>query len=177
MPAGGEWRPHPPPRPAPGSGSAGDGRGRRRSQKRHRPMFHSGAKDLTPGRGPATETAPGGDGGPAAGAHRRLPTLQQNALRKIFDRHEFTAEEVARLGQRRLQRAEGIGRKGLLTIVAWLREQGYELLAEVPNARAREAGSSSKDLKKIQKAMRVLRTHGYEVLPAGKPDGGDDRRP
>lgn len=46
----------------------------------------------------------------AGGAGCPLPTLQRNALRKIFDRHEFSPEEVALFGYRRLQQAEGIGR-------------------------------------------------------------------
>ena len=36
-----------------------------------------------------------------------LPTLQRNALRKIFDRPEFSPAEVAELGYRRLQQADG----------------------------------------------------------------------
>src|SRR5574343_1003742 len=56
-----------------------------------------------------------------------LPTLQRNALRKIFDRHDFTPEEVAMLGYRRLQQAEGIGNKGLAAITEWLQRYGFDL--------------------------------------------------
>lgn len=109
---------------------------------------------------------------PAPGG--RLPTLQQNALRRIFLRHDFTPEEVARLGQRRLQRAEGIGRKGLATIVEWLREQGYELAADPPLPRGQPAAAPT-ELRKLEKAIRVLKTHGYAVLRVGRPeDGGED---
>jgi GNAT superfamily N-acetyltransferase len=111
----------------------------------------------------------------AAAPGRRLPTLQQNALRKIFDRPDFSPEEVARLGHRRLQRAEGIGRKGLQAIVEWLREQGYELQCEPPAQPSRNSASVSRDQKKLEKAMRILKTHGYAVLRVGNPDdGGED---
>src|SRR5574343_1241124 len=63
----------------------------------------------------------------AAEAMSLLPTLQRNALRKIFDRPDFLPEEVAALGYKRLQQAEGIGNKGLAAITAWLKGYGFEL--------------------------------------------------
>lgn len=44
--------------------------------------------------------------------HHQLPTMQRNALSRIFDRPDFTPGEVAGLGRQRLARAEGIGLKG-----------------------------------------------------------------
>lgn len=90
-----------------------------------------------------------------------LPTLQRNALRKIFERPNFTPEEVARLGYRRLQQAEGLGRKGLENIVAWLGSYGYELTLPVNAAPASD--SLSLKPKKLESALRVLRTNGYVV--------------
>ena len=67
----------------------------------------------------------------------QLPTLQRNALRKIFDRPEFTPLEVAALGYRRLQQAEGIGQKGLQAITLWLQRHGLELAQPEPVAGVR----------------------------------------
>jgi hypothetical protein len=96
----------------------------------------------------------------------QLPTLQRNALRKIFDRHEFTPEEVALLGYRRLQQAEGIGNKGLVAITDWLGLHGFEL--KPPEV----AGTLRQPLPKrmrrnIESAVRLLRTHGYVVQQVG----------
>ena len=93
----------------------------------------------------------------------QLPTLQRNALRKIFDRHDFTAEEVASLGYRRLQHAEGIGNKGLVAIAEWLKLNGFEL--SPPDACGRPKPDLPKRMRRnIESAVRLLRTHGYVVL-------------
>jgi len=95
-------------------------------------------------------------------APSQLPTLQRNALRKIFDRHEFTPEEVAMLGYRRLQQADGIGNKGLAAITEWLKLHGFELkppeLAGNPKQRL-----PKRMRRNIESAVRLLRTHGYVV--------------
>lgn len=62
----------------------------------------------------------------AARAMNCLPTLQQNALRKIFDRPEFSPAEVAALGYRRLQQAEGIGQNCLLQAHGYRIQQAGE---------------------------------------------------
>lgn len=105
----------------------------------------------------------------------QLPTMQRNALRKIFNRQDFTPDEVARLGHRRLGRAEGIGSKGLANIVDWLRRLGYELAGDARASQSQDLTASPKDVKKLQKAMRVLRTYGYTVLPDDQSEnGGND---
>jgi len=103
-------------------------------------------------------------------ASPRLPTLQQNALCKVFDRPDFTPQEVAQLGYRRLRRAEGIGRKGMLIIAEWLRDLGYELQIESSGPKAKDGAALSRDRKKLEKAIRILRTHGYAVVRVGKPE-------
>ncbi len=105
-------------------------------------------------------------------AYWQLPTMQRNALRKVFERPDFTPGEVAQLGHRRLERAEGIGSKGLATIVDWLRCQGYELADDTRRARSRDLPTSPKEVKKLEKAMRVLQTHGYTVLREEPSAGG-----
>jgi len=92
-----------------------------------------------------------------------LPTLQRNALRKIFDRHDFSPEEVAALGYRRLQQAEGIGNKGLVAIYAWLKLHGFELKPpDVSNLPKQELPKRMR--RNIESAVRLLRNHGYVVL-------------
>jgi hypothetical protein len=104
-------------------------------------------------------------GGASTGALNRLPTLQRNALRKIFDRVEFTPAEVAALGWRRLQQAEGVGQKGLQAIGAWLKEYGYEL--QPPETPDRDKLLPGKTRRNIEQAVRLLRTHGYLIRQAG----------
>jgi hypothetical protein len=92
----------------------------------------------------------------------KLPTLQRNALKKLFDRAEFTPEEVAGLGYRRIQQGEGIGLKGMATIRAWLAEYGYDLRPEPPAGQG--SGRPRRDeRKRLESALRVLRDHGYII--------------
>lgn len=124
--------------------------------------------------GPTLAILSGEEGG---APQRRLPTLQQNALRRIFNRPEFSPEEVVCLGRRRLQRAEGIGPKGLETIIEWLRVQGYTLAPEPAGVSGKREEAAEKERKRVEKAMRVLRTHGYTVLPVTPAeDGGEGRQ-
>lgn len=109
----------------------------------------------------------------AAHPSHALPTLQRNALRKLFDRTEFAPEEVAALGVRRLRLVDGIGEKGIRIIRAWLAEHGCDLASEPAVARRTPRRSGGWTL---QSAMRLLRTHGYEIsapfdkaAPAAKP--------
>lgn len=92
----------------------------------------------------------------------KLPTLQRNALRKLFDRPEFTPEEVAALGYRRVLQAEGIGSKGIATIQAWLLEYGYELQPDLP-ARKTVGTPGRYSQQRLETALRVLRNYGYIV--------------
>ena len=108
--------------------------------------------------------------GAADGAMHRLPTLQRNALRKLFDRPEVTPAEVSALGYRRLQQAEGIGQKGLQAIGAWLQSCGYEL--KPPEAAASEQKLPGRTRRNIEQAVRLLRTHGYSIQQAGDETGG-----
>lgn len=98
----------------------------------------------------------------ARSAINRLPTLQRNALRKLFDRPDFSPEEVAGLGYRRLQQAEGVGQKGLDTILAWLRDYGFDLVPPAPKASPVKE-SSQPSRRSLEGAMRLLRIHGYAV--------------
>lgn len=103
---------------------------------------------------------------PAASPLSRLPTLQRNALRKLFERPEFTPAEVASLGYRRLQQAEGIGQKGLRTIQAWLRDYGYEVEPDPPGPSPRSGRLSRRQRQDLEGALRVVQAHGYVVRRA-----------
>lgn len=95
---------------------------------------------------------------PSAGS---LPTLQRNALCKIFDRPGFSPAEVAELGYRRLQQADGIGNKGLAAIAEWLHFHGFEL--KRPESPVPPQQTQRKSRRSIELAVRLLRTHGYIV--------------
>ncbi len=105
-----------------------------------------------------------------AAAVAQLPTLQRNALRKIFDRREFSPAEVAELGYHRLRLADGIGNKGLVAIAAWLVRYGCELKApeRPPPGKAPPA---RKTRRSIEQALRILRAHGYDVVEPGEAGG------
>ncbi|PKO90127.1 MAG: hypothetical protein CVU16_10805 [Betaproteobacteria bacterium HGW-Betaproteobacteria-10] len=92
----------------------------------------------------------------------KLPTLQRNALCKIFDRPEFTPEEVHALGHKRLQRSEGLGHKGLLIVAEWLRFHGLELSLPAPPAYPTDRIDDTVQ-NEIKGAVRLLRTYGYRV--------------
>lgn len=96
--------------------------------------------------------------------HHQLPTMQRNALSRIFDRPDFTPGEVARLGRQRLARAEGIGLKGLATISAWLRHHGHELAVDASRPQSPNVAPQVQGAKKVEKALRVLQSHGYQVV-------------
>lgn len=108
----------------------------------------------------------------AAEAMRLLPTLQRNALRKIFDRHDFLPEEVASLGYKRLHQADGIGCKGLATITAWLESYGFEL--KPPPWPVKPAPVGKRTRLGIERALRLLRMHGYEVIYQPASDASSD---
>ena len=92
-------------------------------------------------------------------SENQLPTLQMNALRKLLSRPEFTPEEVAALGYRKLKKAEGIGNKGLENIVQWLHRFGLEVAGDPP-ATAKPARA-----RRLEQALTLLQANGYTVQP------------
>ena len=54
-----------------------------------------------------------------------LPTRQKNALRLLLGKASFTAEEVAAIDYRVIERAPGVGKNSLAIINAWLGTYGY----------------------------------------------------
>ena len=98
---------------------------------------------------------------PALAGAPGLPTPQRNALSRHFERADFTPEEVAAVGRRRLLKIDGIGEKGLCAIEAWLARYGQSFMAEAhgtaPLGRAMES--------RLERAARLLRAHGYRVEP------------
>ena len=89
-----------------------------------------------------------------------LPTRQNNALRILLNKHVFSPQEIAALDVRVIERAPGVGKKGLQLIDAWLKSQGYEL-----SGRAQKSLSRSQLLerRKIKQAIDLLRSAGYEI--------------
>jgi len=89
-----------------------------------------------------------------------LPTRQKNALRLLLGKAVITAEEVARLDSRVIERAPGIGKNSLRIIQGWLNGQGYELKGQsdpVINKRLVQRQ------RKLEHAIDYLRENGYEV--------------
>lgn len=95
-------------------------------------------------------------GSGSAAAMADLPTLQRNALCKLFDRPDFTPREVAELGYSRLQKVSGIGPKGLEVICLWAARHGVEL-------RPDSAARSNRMAHRVERAIRLLQRLGYEV--------------
>lgn len=94
-----------------------------------------------------------------------LSTLQKNALRQVFGRREFTAEDVARLDYRQVQRLPKIGKKGLEQICAWLQQQGYELSNPPMPENEVGSGAALRLSQRLENAARLLQRHGYRVTP------------
>lgn len=67
------------------------------------------------------------------------------------------------LGYRRLQQAEGIGQKGLETIITWLQEYGLQLSVPAPANDDADKPLSRHTQKSLEAAIRVLRAHGYVI--------------
>ena len=98
---------------------------------------------------------------PAVDAASDLPRLQRNALSRHFARADFTPEEVAAVGRRRLLKIDGIGAKGLSVIETWLRGHGLDLPGEAGESAVLGRNMESR----LARAARLLRAHGYQVEP------------
>jgi hypothetical protein len=94
-----------------------------------------------------------------------LPTRQKNALRLLLSKPVISAEEVARIDYRVLERAPGVGKKSIDIIRAWLHSQGYELNG-LPQVSANPRLVQRK--RKLERAIDYLRWHGYEVHRSGQ---------
>ena len=89
-----------------------------------------------------------------------LPTRQKNALRLLLGKAAITAEEVARLDGRVIERAPGIGKSSLAIIRAWLNGQGYELAGQLDSVISKRLVLRQR---KLDRAIDYLRENGYEV--------------
>ncbi|HEX5394287.1 MAG TPA: hypothetical protein VFW68_13455 [Rhodocyclaceae bacterium] len=91
-----------------------------------------------------------------------LSTMQLNALRQLFERRDFSPEDVAQLDYRRVERLPKVGKKGIEAIRSWLCQYGYDL-HNVP-----EQGGDLADQRlraRLDHAERLLKKHGYRVEP------------
>ena len=89
-----------------------------------------------------------------------LPTRQKNALRLLLDKPDISPEEIAKIHYRVLERAPGIGQKGLEVIRIWLNSHGCALWNQ-PTTTARPREEHRK--RKLERAIDYLHWHGYEV--------------
>lgn len=91
-----------------------------------------------------------------------LSTMQRNALRQLFERHEFTPEEVAQLDYRCVERLPKVGKKGIGAIRVWLAQYGYDL-RNVPEQNGEQLEQRLR--LRLDQAVRLLVKHGYRVEP------------
>jgi hypothetical protein len=90
-----------------------------------------------------------------------LSTMQLNALRQLFERRDFTAEDVARLDYRQVERLPKVGKKGIEAIRTWLAQYGYDLL----NVPVQDDLAEQRLRERLDQATRLLKKHGYRVEP------------
>ncbi|MGC3965401.1 MAG: hypothetical protein QM803_19345 [Rhodocyclaceae bacterium] len=91
-----------------------------------------------------------------------LPTRELNALRGLFDKVQFSADEVLALDYRVIRRLPGVGPKGIENIRLWLEAQG---LFPENWPRLGSGAHRSRHHLRIQAAIRLLEDHGYEIVP------------
>lgn len=103
-------------------------------------------------------------------AAKELPTLQRNALSKLFSRSQFIPQEVAALGYERLRKAEGIGKKGIVIINEWLKNHGCELRVDAKQEEKRLSGRAKREL---ASAINIVRAHGYTLQ---RTDGSESQQ-
>lgn len=94
-----------------------------------------------------------------------LPTKQRNALSKLFERPDFTPEEVHALGHARLLKVSGLGPRGLDIIAGWLAAHGLLLTSQ------QEASRLGRQARRVDQAIRFLQRCGYEIRPPASLTG------
>jgi hypothetical protein len=104
------------------------------------------------------------DGATAAVGYR-LPTLQQNILRKHFNRAEVSPGDVAALDYHKLMSIQGMGQKGMENIRLWLRSHGLD----VQNPPS-DDGTTRPQMRRgrIARAIALLRSKGFRIEKAGE---------
>ena len=98
-------------------------------------------------------------GGPHEKRPACLPTKQRNALSKLFERPDFTPEEVHALGHARLLKVSGLGPRGLDIIAGWLAAHDLQLTSQ------QEASRLERQARRVDQAIRFLQRCGYEIRP------------
>jgi len=78
----------------------------------------------------------------------------------MLDKSDFIPADVPPLSYRQISKAPGIGRKGMVIILAWLAEFGLALSGQ-PEWHA----SRPVSCKRLQQAIHMLERHGYRILP------------
>jgi hypothetical protein len=92
-----------------------------------------------------------------------LPTRERNALRGLFDKPEFSVDEVLAVDYRVIRRLPGVGPKGIEHIRQWIESHGRRPVHWPQNKTAH--GLPAATLQRLESAARLLRRHGYEVIP------------
>lgn len=91
-----------------------------------------------------------------------LHCREANALRRLMNKAEIKPEDVAQLGLGRLERAPGLGTKGLERVLFWLEQHGCELR---PAAKHEQPDTSRQEriLRRLEQAQHLLEHWGWQV--------------
>jgi len=91
-----------------------------------------------------------------------LNCREANALRRLLNKAEIKPTDVAQLGLARLERAPGLGAKGLQRVLVWLEQHGYELR---PAAKVERPGTSRQGRvhRRLEQAQHLLEQWGWQV--------------
>ncbi|MDR2788794.1 MAG: hypothetical protein LBD06_10670 [Candidatus Accumulibacter sp.] len=84
----------------------------------------------------------------------------------MLNKSNISPKEVAALDVRLIERAPGIGRKGIELIDNWLRSHGYQLSGP-PCQQINRLQFQQRKQRRIEEAIELLRVCGYEVQKTG----------
>jgi GNAT superfamily N-acetyltransferase len=91
-----------------------------------------------------------------------LNCRELNVLRRLLNRAEVRPLDVAQLGVTRLESAQGLGKKGLEHVLAWLDAEGYSLRTP-ESVDARESGRQDRIKRRLEQAQLLLEQWGWQV--------------
>lgn len=91
-----------------------------------------------------------------------LNCREANALRRLLNKAEIKPIDVAQLGLARLERAPGLGVKGLWRVFVWLEKHGYDLR---PVAKVERPGTNRQGRvdRRLEQAQHLLEQWGWQV--------------
>jgi superfamily I DNA/RNA helicase len=92
-----------------------------------------------------------------------LNCREANALRRLLNKAEIKPMDVAQLGLARLERAPGLGVKGLERVLIWLEQHGYELRQAAKAERSETSRQQGRVHRRLEQAQHLLEQWGWQV--------------